>query len=108
MTDVKKYETKFRQYGWGKYIKNLYEWHLEGKDLNELVQIIVKIEGKNIPLPNIITDGEAEVKCDKTGCNINAPESTNIFIGGPNGWTPKFDGKRAYLERNILFNDETE
>ncbi len=108
MTDIKKIEKKFTQYGWDKYIKNLYEWYLQGKDLKKLVQTIEKIEGENIPLPNIKTDGEAEIICDKTGCNINAKESTNIWIGAQDGRIPKFDGKRAWTERNLFCYDESE
>lgn len=108
MKDIKFYETRFKEYGWDKYLSNLYEWHLQGKDIKELGQIIVQIEGGNNPLPNIITDGEAEIKCNPTGCSVSAPESTNIYVGAPPGFKPRFNGKRAWVEREIFLDDETE
>ncbi len=102
------YETKFKEYGWNKYLPNLYKWQMEDKDIKELVNLIVKIEEEKNPLPNIKADGKIELKCDVRGCDVNAPESTNIFIGAPKGFKPMYDGKRAWTEPDILFDDEEE
>ena len=106
MKDLDYYETKFKEYGWNKYLSSLYEWYIQGKDIKELAQLIVKIENQSNPLPNIRTDGKAKVKCDSRGYRIKAPKSTKIFVGAQKGFNPMFDGKRAWTEREIFLDDD--
>ena len=92
MKSVEELEALFKQNGWDKYLHNLYDWVINGKDINVLIKCIKKKEtikkksdSKYIPTLKLKDVKEATISFDTQTLtyNVETPEISNVGVRCP-------------------------